>query len=284
MKINCPHCQCAYDLEPVKMPSPKYNATHESWGWKFECAACDHQWWLKLVDEYSQATRPSDVYNGPLDARFYDNRYQTASADVLGKRENREESFAKIEAIKNLPIVVPKKSKERVERLVPPPLPKHGVDAYFNQRRNESSFLFWLSVLLLSLILAGIVYTYRDAFYQKWKNIQQQYSLNKSALSLPLLVKQVKWDKTNTADGGIKISVAGEVLNKNSVVSRLRPLHMSAWGLCHPADPKSPRCLMGGSFYEFPKATILPEERLSFQTSWVLPKGSNVTGVDVTLP
>lgn len=284
MKINCPHCQCAYDLEPVKMPSPKYNATHESWGWKFECAACDHQWWLKLVDEFAQTTRLNDVYNGPLDARFYDNRYQSAKEGSAEKKESRSESFSGKEEIKNLPIVLPKKTKARVERLVPPPFPKHGVDAYFNQRKQESSLLFWVSAVLLSVVLAGIVYTYRDAFYQKLKNIQQQYSMQKSALSLPLLIKQVNWDKANMPDGGIKISVVGEVVNQNGMASRLRPLHMSAWGLCDPADSKSPRCLMGGSLYDFQKTTILPEERVSFQTSWVLPKGSNVTGVDVAIP
>jgi hypothetical protein len=282
VKINCPHCQCAYDLEPVKMPSPKYNATHESWGWKFECAACDYQWWLKLVNEDSRMARRGGTYDGPIDARFYDNRYQNVRTGASSKQNNSND-FSDTEEIKNLPIVVPKRNKERIERLVPPPLPRHGVDAYFNRRRQESSFLFWVSILVLSIILAGIVYTYRDAFYQKWKNVQQQYSLQMSAMSLPLIIKKVHWDKTAMPDGSIKIAVVGEVLNQNSVVSRLRPLHMSAWGACDPADKKSPRCLMGGSLYDFTKPTILPEEHLSFQTSWVLPKGSNVTGVDVTL-
>lgn len=282
MKINCPHCQCAYDLEPVKMPSPKYNATHESWGWKFECAACDHQWWLKLVNENSRVARHGGVYNGPIDARFYDNHYQNVRTGTSDK-QNNSNGFSDADEVKNLPIVVPKRNKERVERLVPPPLPRQGVDAYFNRRRQESSFLFWVSALVLSIVLAGIVYKYRDAFYQKWQNIQQQYSLQMSAMSLPLIVKKVQWDKVAMPDGSVKVSVVGEVWNKNSVVSRLRPLHMSAWGLCNPADQKSPRCLMGGAFYDFKKATILPEEHLPFQTSWVLPKGSNVTGVDVTL-
>ena len=276
MKINCPHCQCAYDLEPVKMPAPKYNATHESWGWKFECAACDHQWWLKLVYEDDIATRRTATYNGHIDTRFYDNRYQD-----LGKRSKKGDSFT--EEIKNLPIVVPKRPKERVERLVPPPLPRHGVEEYFNRQKNESSSLFWISVLVLSLVLSGIVYMYRDAFYQKWQNLKHHHSMQMSAMSLPLNVKHVQWDKATMPDGRIKIAVIGEVLNQNSVVSRLRPLHISAWGPCDSANKKSPRCLIGGSLYDFTKAIILPEEHLSFQMSWVLPKESIVTEVDVTL-
>lgn len=265
------------------MPSPNYNATHESWGWKFECAACDHQWWLKLVNEGYKSTRRAGAYDGPLDARFYDNRYQSQGMANSGESADSNASLA-TEEIKNLPIVVPKRDKERVERLVPPPLPRHGVDAYFNRHQNDSSFLFWISTFALLILFSGIIYTYRDAFYQKWKNVQQQYSTQMSALSLPLVIKQVHWDKVAMPDGGVKISVVGEVVSQNSVVSRLRPLHISAWGPCDTADQKSPRCLMGGSLYEFAKPTILPEEHLSFQMSWVLPKGSNVTGVDVTLP
>ena len=265
------------------MPSPNYNATHESWGWKFECAACDHQWWLKLVNENYRSRQRVGTYDGPLDARFYDNRYQNQAVSNSEKNSDNN-SFSGEEEIKNLPILVPKRNKEQIEKLVPPAFPRHGVDAYFNRRQNESSFLFWISTLVLLVALAGIVSTYRDVFYQKWKNVWQQYSVQTSAQSLPLIIRQVNWDKTVMPDGGLKISVVGEVLNQNSVVSRLRPLHMSAWGPCDSANQKSPRCLMGGALYDFAKATILPEEHLSFQMAWVLPKGSNVTGVDVTLP
>ena len=82
MKINCPHCHCAYDLEPVKMPAPKYNAMQESWGWKFECGACDHQWWLKLINAEGLSASQREVADDVnMELRFFDNRYRTTHGE-----------------------------------------------------------------------------------------------------------------------------------------------------------------------------------------------------------
>jgi hypothetical protein len=264
------------------MPSPKYNATHESWGWKFECSSCEHQWWLKLINtEIASARKRTGTHPHYYDDHFYDNRYEHS---VEGEPENQNtQTESSREEVKNLPMIAPKRQKERSHRLVPPPLPKQSIDGGFYSQKSESSSLFWGFVFFLIIILAGVVYTYRDVFQQKWNDLMLHSSAQVSAMSLPLDIQNVHWDKVALPEGTIKVAVVGEVLNQNKMISRLRPLHMSAWGPCDQNDKASPRCMMGGFLHEFQKTTIAQDERLPFQSSWVLPKGSVVTGVDVTL-
>ncbi|MES2253393.1 MAG: hypothetical protein V4482_06925 [Pseudomonadota bacterium] len=279
MKINCPHCQCAYDLEPIKMPSPKYNEMQESWGWKFECGACDYQWWLKLVNTELALTKRTGTHDNYIDDHFFDNNYQRSRFKVS---DNKDEP---LEEIKNLPIVVPKRNAEKSKRLSAPPLPRQNLNGLMNSRQADvSSTSFWVSILVLLAIFLGITYVYRDIFQQKWHSLMLNHPMKVSAMSLPLAIQQVHWDKVDMPDGGVKVAVIGEVLNQNQAISGLRALHLSAWGPCNSGEKESAKCLVGGSIYTFKKPTILPEERLSFQTTWILPKGSIVSGIDVTLP
>jgi len=280
VKIKCPHCQCAYDLEPTKMPSPKYNEMHESWGWKFECGACDYQWWLKLMNTELALAKRTGTHDYSIDDPLFDTNYQHALSNVSDKKG------APSGEIKNLPIVVPKRNAEKPKRLSAPPLPRQNLSGLMNARQTDASSApaFFVMIFILISILSGITYIYRDVYIQKWHKLMLTHPTGILAMSLPLAIQQVHWDKVIMPDGGIKVAVMGEVFNQNQAVSRLRALHLSAWGPCNPGQKELSKCLVGGYIYNFKKSMILSEERLSFQTTWILPKGSIVTGVDVTLP
>lgn len=49
MHIHCPNCKASFTIESGKLPSPKFNSSLQSYGWKFECGQCDTQWWVCLT-------------------------------------------------------------------------------------------------------------------------------------------------------------------------------------------------------------------------------------------
>lgn len=288
VKINCPHCSRAYELDPLKMPSPKYNEMQESWGWKFECGACDHHWWLKLsnFDESSRKRNGTDGYYTEED--LYYNNFRDPRAEPYTKKSHTGSlnNYAAREEVRNLPVLAPKRESEPSQKLSAPPLPRQNINHALYRRKDDTSSFFWMTIILLLTILGSVVYTYHDVFYQKWLSLKitNSISMQKSAFSLPLSIQQVHWDKATMPDGTIKVAVVGEVFNNNEMTSRLRPLHLVAWGPCNQGEIPPEKCMLGGFEYNFQKATILPQERIAFQASWALPKNSTVpTAVNVTM-
>lgn len=73
--IQCPNCKSAFELHLSHLPPPKFNNMHSGFGWKFECAHCDSQWWVALKCETlhtpsSQKLRPMREFKGVSDPLF----------------------------------------------------------------------------------------------------------------------------------------------------------------------------------------------------------------------
>lgn len=54
MHIHCPNCKASFTVESGKLPTPKYNGSLQTYGWKFECGQCDTQWWVCLTPTSSE--------------------------------------------------------------------------------------------------------------------------------------------------------------------------------------------------------------------------------------
>ncbi len=196
----------------------------------------------------------------------------------------KRNSQAKIsqDDIKNIPAIPSVINKKLRNNVNYPPIQTAKRNQFLKQQHTESSSLFWLYVTILLIVLFGIVFTYHDVFFKKLDNLRSGHS-SSSAFSLPLNVKNVHWDKVIKPDGSLKIAVVGEVMNQNKIESRLRPVHIRVWGPCNISDPSSKTCMHNGYVHHFQQSIILPNENVSFVASWMLPKGTTISHVDVVL-
>ncbi len=274
------------------MPAPKFNGIYDSWGWKFECGQCNTQWWLKLAYVSSTAddfpNDPSMQYNAS--ANFLQSKNIDTSIDprVLGfTQENKNNSLLRRghPQITNLPVLAPQATApEKRSRLSPPPLRIHDINNFYTRKKRDTAKGFWIFILLLMIIFFGILYNYQELFLKKWEQFIPNHSQKPIAMTLPLTVQHVQWETKELPDGQLNIIVMGEVINTNQTPSNLRPIRLLAWGACDPTDKSDKKCMLATWEYAFPKQTIVPAERISFQTSWRLDKGKKLISVDATLP
>jgi hypothetical protein len=269
------------------MPAPKYNEMQESWGWKFECGSCDHHWWLNLTNEQASLRKRTGTDDAYTDDEFYSNHFRDPKSSPYTRTQHVSTQFndrGTYKEVRNLPVLAAKRDEEPAKKLSAPPMPRQNINHALSHKKDENSSIFWVSFTVLLIILCSILYTYQDIFHKKWLSLKiTSPMIQNSAMSLPLLIQHVHWDKAVMADGKVKVAVIGEVINNNQMISKLRPLHMVAFGPCNPGETTQDKCLTGGFEYTFQKPTILPQERLAFKATWVLPKDSLVTVVNVTL-
>lgn len=270
------------------MPAPKYNELQESWGWKFECGSCDHNWWLNLASEQTDSkkrTGTNDMYLNSTytDDEFYERHFRDAQSSPYTRTQHTYSNEARKE-ISNLPVLAIKDEKGALHKLSAPPMPHQNINYALSQKKEEKASIFWISFTFLIFTLCSILYVYQDVFHQKWLRLKiSNPMMQSSAISLPLLIQHVHWDKIVMPDGKVKVAIIGEVFNNNKMLSRLRPLHMIAWAPCNQVDKTQEKCMAGSFEYTFPQPTILPQEHVTFKATWVLPKDSVVTAINVTL-
>ncbi len=290
MNVNCPNCKRAYELIPAKMPAPKFNGVYDSWGWKFECGQCDTQWWLKLVyaaatSDDSDTTTSQNTSSNFLHSKNLDTSVDPRILNFAHENKNNNLLRRGHPQITNLPVLAPQAAApEKRSRLKPPPLRIHDINTFYTRKKRESAQGFWILILLLLAIFLGILYNYHDLFLKKWEQLTPNQVTKSIAMTLPLSVQHVQWEAKELPDGNINVIVMGEVINTNQHPSNLRPIRLIAWGACAPNDASNKKCTLATWEYAFPKQTIVPAERISFQTSWRLDKGKKLISVDATLP
>lgn len=292
MIVDCPNCGQKFFLNAEKLPLPRTYGGKEN-GWRLSCGRCKHAWWQPFLPSSKPATS--------LDAFA-----PSAKEHKIPQREDYAHQNFKEPSIRQ-------KDKDEV---TPPSFFGENQDSSAHSEKNFSSLtgfsrfaeeafpgnsrpkkakisfsLIFLCLLFFVFIIAA-GYTYRNELISLWRATFPASSIAPTQFlqRQPLILQNVRYDVQPTSGGEKLLVVIGEVVNNNLIPVPILPLHIIVRGACSSeiesssTSASSSLCPKLEWDYQWDRPQLLPEERVSFQTTYILPKNSELSVVEVTLP